>query len=94
LVGPDESGPYAAHHEWVNEYFLGMNELGGDPTMVAASIVAASTSESPLHVPVGVDALMLVDADRGFASFEDAAAFVTEFICGAVGRPRPLNVPS
>ncbi|HEX3542404.1 MAG TPA: SDR family oxidoreductase [Acidimicrobiales bacterium] len=74
---PAPGSPYAELETAVVTFFENSLEHGGDPKNVAAAIVAAASDPStPIHVPVGPDAEMFIQA----------AATMSESEWQAVGR--------
>jgi NAD(P)-dependent dehydrogenase (short-subunit alcohol dehydrogenase family) len=88
--GASRSGPYAADHEWVLEFYRkSVVSASGAPSVVADAIVAAADDPAtPLHVLVGDDAVMFVDLVTQYESFE-AWTPVGQQIMEGVAGPRP-----
>jgi NAD(P)-dependent dehydrogenase (short-subunit alcohol dehydrogenase family) len=88
--GASRAGPYAAHHEWVLEFYRkSVVSASGAPSVVADAIVAAADDPAtPLHVLVGDDAVMFVDLVTQIGSFE-AWIPVGQQIMEGVSGPRP-----
>jgi NAD(P)-dependent dehydrogenase (short-subunit alcohol dehydrogenase family) len=87
---PRESGPYAAHHEWIAEFYRrNIAAAEGQAEVVAAAIVAAADDpESPVHVVVGKGAAGIVQAAAG-VDFETWSAMGREAVEGVAG-PSPV----
>ena len=88
----DQSTPYGADHAWLDEFYLKSGEaMGGDPAVVADTIVrAARDPKTPLHVLVGDDAVMFVDLVNQAETFEGWVPVATQIVEGVAG-PRPVT---
>ena len=88
--GASRSGPYAADHEWVLEFYRkSVVSASGAPSVVANAIVAAADDPAtPLHVLVGDDAVMFVDLLSHYESFEAWTPVAQQIMEGVAG-PRP-----
>lgn len=87
---PRDTGPYAAQHEWILDFYRkSVASVGGHPSVVAEAIVAAADDPStPVHVLVGEDAIGFVDLVTSLGTFE-AWKPVGQQIAEGVAGPRP-----
>ena len=87
----DESDPYQRDNAWLVEFYEKsvVPGTGGDPTVVAAAILAAASDpETPLHNLVGDDAAMFVDMVEQAGTVE-AWLPIGISIVESVSGPRP-----
>ncbi len=91
---PADPGPYAADHQWMNDFYVNSGEaLGADPAAAGALIANVATDhDSPLHNLVGDDAYMFVDLVAQAGTFEGWVPVATEIVEGVAG-PRPIAAP-
>ena len=87
---PRDSGPYAAQHEWMLDFYRkSVASVGGQPSVVADAIVAAADDPAtPVHVLVGEDAVGFVDLVTSLGTYE-AWKPVGQQIAEGVAGPRP-----
>ena len=85
----DASEVYAVDQEWIQAFFDASVGGGADPARVADAIVAAAIDPAtPLHCPVGDDALMYLEMLSQVDGYEGWMAAVTPLVESTVG-PRP-----
>jgi NAD(P)-dependent dehydrogenase (short-subunit alcohol dehydrogenase family) len=87
----DDRSIYAADRAWVDEFFLKSGEAaGGDPAVVAETIVkTADDPAPPLHTLVGDDAVLFVDLVNQAGTFEGWIPVATQIVESVAG-PRPI----
>jgi NAD(P)-dependent dehydrogenase (short-subunit alcohol dehydrogenase family) len=73
-------GPYGADYAWLRAFIAAtVMQQGADPAIVARAVVrAVEDSTTPLHAPVGDDAVKYIDLAARAGGYEGWVAATTE----------------